>query len=72
MKISKKFSESVRLCWLLTIIAVLYSVTPIHNGNIFWHLRNGIDIVETGEITLEDESQALLNNPKIREAYLGE
>jgi len=29
-------------------------------------------VVETGEITLEDEAQALLTNPKIREAYLGE
>jgi len=54
LKISEKFSESVRLCWLLTLIAVLYSVTPIHNGNIFWHLRNGIDIVETGEIRTAD------------------
>lgn len=36
------------------MIAVLYSITPIHNGNIFWHLRNGIDIVETGEIRTED------------------
>lgn len=29
-------------------------------------------VVETGEITLEDEAQSLLHNPKIREAYLGE
>jgi branched-chain amino acid transport system ATP-binding protein len=29
-------------------------------------------VVETGEITLEDEAQDLLSNPKIREAYLGE
>jgi len=29
-------------------------------------------VVETGEITLEDEAQSLLANPKIREAYLGE
>ncbi len=29
-------------------------------------------VVETGEITLEDEARALLKNPKIREAYLGE
>ena len=29
-------------------------------------------VVETGEITLEDEAQSLLSNPKIREAYLGE
>lgn len=29
-------------------------------------------VVETGEITLEDDADALLTNPKIREAYLGE
>ena len=29
-------------------------------------------VVETGEITLEDKASALLENPKIREAYLGE
>lgn len=39
---------------LLASVAVLYSVTPVHNGNFFWHLRNGIDIVETGEIRTED------------------
>ncbi len=54
MRISEKFSEATILCLLLTLVAVLYSITPIHNGNIFWHLRNGIDIVETGEIRTED------------------
>ncbi|MDD9302206.1 MAG: ABC transporter ATP-binding protein [Desulfobacter sp.] len=29
-------------------------------------------VMETGEITLEDKASALLKNPKIREAYLGE
>ncbi|MEH0021721.1 MAG: ABC transporter ATP-binding protein [Desulfobacter sp.] len=29
-------------------------------------------VVETGEITLEDRADVLLENPKIREAYLGE
>jgi branched-chain amino acid transport system ATP-binding protein len=29
-------------------------------------------VVETGEITLEDKASSLLQNPKIREAYLGE
>lgn len=29
-------------------------------------------VVETGEITLEDDADTLLHNPKIREAYLGE
>jgi branched-chain amino acid transport system ATP-binding protein len=29
-------------------------------------------VLETGEITLEDDADSLLKNPKIREAYLGE
>lgn len=29
-------------------------------------------VMETGEITLEDEANSLLRNPKIRETYLGE
>ncbi len=29
-------------------------------------------VMETGEITLEDDAKALMSNPKIREAYLGE
>lgn len=36
------------------MLAVLYSITPVHNGNFFWHLRNGIDVVTTGEIRTED------------------
>ncbi len=54
MKISEKLSEARVLCSLLVLIAILFSITPVHNGNIFWHLRNGIDIVETGEIRTED------------------
>lgn len=29
-------------------------------------------VMESGEITLTDESAKLLENPKVREAYLGE
>ncbi|MCG8618322.1 MAG: branched-chain amino acid ABC transporter ATP-binding protein, partial [Desulfobacterales bacterium] len=29
-------------------------------------------VMETGEVTLEDKASSLLENPKIREAYLGE
>jgi len=29
-------------------------------------------VMESGEITLEGEAKSLLNNPKVREAYLGE
>ncbi len=42
------------------------------NANLALQAASRGYVVETGEITIEDESQALLNNPKIREAYLGE
>ena len=42
------------------------------NANLALHAASRGYVVETGEITLEDEAQALLSNPKIREAYLGE
>jgi branched-chain amino acid transport system ATP-binding protein len=29
-------------------------------------------VMESGEITLEGEAASLLDNPKVREAYLGE
>ncbi len=31
-----------------------FCLTPVHNGNIFWHLRNGGDILDTGSIRLAD------------------
>lgn len=42
------------------------------NANLALQAASRGYVVETGRITLEDEAKALLNNPKIREAYLGE
>jgi branched-chain amino acid transport system ATP-binding protein len=42
------------------------------NANLALQAASRGYVVETGEITLEDEAKALLANPKIREAYLGE
>ncbi|MBC2706047.1 ABC transporter ATP-binding protein [Desulfobacula sp.] len=42
------------------------------NANLALQAASRGYVVETGEITLEDEAQALLSNSKIREAYLGE
>ena len=42
------------------------------NANLALQAASRGYVVETGEITLEDEARSLLNNPKIREAYLGE
>ena len=42
------------------------------NANLALQAASRGYVVETGEITLEDKTSALMNNPKIREAYLGE
>jgi len=42
------------------------------NANLALQAASRGYVVETGEITLEDKASSLLNNPKIREAYLGE
>lgn len=42
------------------------------NANLALQAASRGYVVETGEITLEDEASSLLKNPKIREAYLGE
>lgn len=54
MRISEAFRRTAGSGAVLALAAVLYSMTPVHNGNFFWHLRNGIDIVETGEIRTAD------------------
>ena len=42
------------------------------NANLALQASSRGYVMETGEITLEDEAKSLLTNPKIREAYLGE
>ena len=42
------------------------------NANLALQAASRGYVVETGEITLEDDAKVLLTNPKIREAYLGE
>lgn len=39
---------------LFLLVCALYCLTPVHNGNFFWHLRNGEDILETGTIRTSD------------------
>ncbi len=39
---------------LLAALGGLYSLTPIHNANFFWHLRNGLDILDTGTVRTTD------------------
>lgn len=36
------------------LVCSLYAMTPVHNGNFFWHLRNGEDILDTGVIRTTD------------------
>jgi len=41
------------------------------NANMALHLANRGYVLETGRIVLEDHAQALLDNPQVKEAYLG-
>ncbi len=54
MNTLKISSKTIDPGMILALAAVLYSLVPVHNGNFFWHLRNGLDIIETGEIRTED------------------
>lgn len=49
-------SDTRTLILLAGFLAVcaIYCLTPVHNGNFFWHLRNGEDIIENGEIRTSD------------------
>jgi branched-chain amino acid transport system ATP-binding protein len=42
------------------------------NANLALHLATRGYVLETGRVVMEDECQALLHNPEIRKAYLGE
>ncbi len=42
------------------------------NANLALHLAKRGYVLETGRVVMEDECQALLHNPEIRKAYLGE
>jgi branched-chain amino acid transport system ATP-binding protein len=41
------------------------------NANAALELGDYGYVIETGRVVLEDESCELLNNPKVKEAYLG-
>ena len=41
------------------------------NANMALHLANRGYVLETGRIVLEDSASALLDNPQVKEAYLG-
>jgi hypothetical protein len=47
-------SGSVFLLAAFVAVCGLYCLTPVHNGNFFWHLRNGEDILDTGTIRTLD------------------
>jgi len=41
------------------------------NANMALHLANRGYVLETGRIVIEDDAKALLDNPQVKEAYLG-
>ena len=38
----------------LAAATMVWCITPVYSENIFWHLRNGEDILDTGEVRVED------------------
>lgn len=38
----------------LLAVCLLYCLTPVYSENLFWHLRNGEDILDTGTVRTED------------------
>jgi hypothetical protein len=69
---SRTAADRLLLAGLLAAV-MLYCLTPIHNGNIFWHLRNGEDILDTGRIRLEDPfTYTAAGNCWVQEEWLAE
>ena len=65
-------SDRLLLAGLFAAV-MLYCLTPVHNGNIFWHLRNGEDILDTGRIRLEDPfTYTARGNCWVQEEWLAE
>jgi hypothetical protein len=38
----------------LLVVCALYCITPVYSENLFWHLRNGEDILDTHTVRTED------------------
>ncbi len=38
----------------LLAVTLVWCLTPVYSENIFWHLRNGEDILDTGTVRVED------------------
>jgi len=53
LKVTEKSANRILFALFLCICAV-YTLTPIHNGNFFWHIRNGGDILDSGTIRTSD------------------
>jgi len=49
-----KTAEDRILTWALLVVAALYCITPVYSENLFWHMRNGEDILDTGTIRTSD------------------
>jgi tetratricopeptide (TPR) repeat protein len=47
-------SEDKPLILALLAVSLLYCLTPVYSENIFWHMRNGEDILDTGTVRTVD------------------
>ena len=54
MRSAEDRTRALAAVLILAMLGVLYSLTPIHNANFFWHLRNGLDILDSGTVRTTD------------------
>ena len=58
-----------------TVVEINKSGTTVllveQNANQALRIAKRGDVIETGEVVLEDRADALMRNPQVREAYLG-
>lgn len=50
---TERTTDRLMLAAFVAVCAV-YCLTPVHNGNFFWHVRNGEDIISTGTVRTVD------------------
>jgi len=64
--------DRVLIAVLLTV-CFLYCMTPVYSENLFWHMRNGEDILDSGRIrTVDDLTWTMRGRTWIQQEWLAE
>jgi hypothetical protein len=66
-------TEDRLLILALLAVSLLYCLTPVYSENIFWHMRNGEDILDTGTVrTVDTLTWTMSGRPWIQQEWLAE